>query len=152
VLAPPIEIAPARITLPRGPQAPPVRVTVRSNLGTPLSLWEPQTTLPGARVTLHEMQPGELFQLSLAFPPGFDYPTNQFGKLTVKTSDPQHPELEIPILPPAPRPAGDRLTAPGTSPPASARAAARRAPYPLVQPLPAPAPDPPATPGPEARP
>jgi len=123
-----VVVAPDRLLLPAGPlrERWTGAVTIRNQLAAPLQLSEPTLQPAGGEFELKEVNPGRLYQVTLAFPAGFQLPPNTQAAFSVKSSHAQQPLLRIPIvqLPPpasAPRPAAparrvDPLPAPPMPP------------------------------------
>ena len=100
---------PNRVMLPPGPLGGPTQITVviRNNAGDPIALSDPSVTASNVTVQLSEVQAGQLYNLVLDFPAGFQMKPGERGNLVVNTSHPQTPVITVPILQPpvaSPRP------------------------------------------------
>ena len=110
-IQPPVAALPAQLVLPAGPMATKrqLGVYVRNNESTPITVSEPRISLTNVQVQLQEFQKGRLFRVVCDFPENFELAPGERGQLTVKTSNPQVPVLQIPIIvraaPPALSPA-----------------------------------------------
>lgn len=91
---------PNRVMLPAGPLGSPTKITVvvRNNAGDPIAFSEPSVTVSNVTVQLSEVQAGQLCNLVLDFPVGFEMKSGERGNLIVKTSHPQTPVITVPIL------------------------------------------------------
>ena len=98
-MRPDISLSPAQIVLPGAPLTAGVNpsVTIMGMASNPLVLSAPKLSLPGLEVQLRELQPGRLFSLSVAFPPGFELPPNAVAEVTVKSNYPKYPIIRIPV-------------------------------------------------------
>jgi copper(I)-binding protein len=133
---PAVMVMPSYMTLAPGPLPNAVTnsVTIQNNSKTPLTLSEPSANMPGVEAAIRELQPGKSFAAMLTFPQGFQIPPGQRVELSVKSSNPKYPVLQVPVMQLA-RQVGPTLPMPR---PPVAR------PAPVVAPAPA-APAPPAT-------
>ena len=100
VVPPALVTMPNRVMLPAGPLGRPTKITVvvRNNAGVPIALSEPSVTVSNVTVQLSEVQAGQLYNLVLDFPTGFEMKSGERGNLSVKTSHPQTPVITVPIL------------------------------------------------------
>lgn len=98
-IQPPVTPLPTQIVMPDGPLdgKRELGVYVRNNDKEPINVFEPSITLSNVQVQVHEFQKGRMYRVALSFPAGFELPKTG-GRLTVKTSHPQVPLLEIPLL------------------------------------------------------
>ena len=115
-------ITPPEITLPPGPlQTAFLRsVSIRNNMAPSVSLSEPTISAGDVQAQLREIIPGHQFSVQANFPAGFQVPQNEPATLTVKTSDPKHPVLTVPIhqnLMPNPHQVGLPMLHRGPTPP-----------------------------------
>ena len=98
---PALSILPPQISLPAIPPAnklpSAVTVTIINNTTNPLALTEPAVTIPGVDFQLHEVQLGRYFTISLSFPQGFQLKEGEKGELKIKSNNPNHPRISIPI-------------------------------------------------------
>ena len=102
----PIELRPAAAVFEYFPDDPGVSVfTVRivNQSGEPLELFPPTSSHPALTVTLSPVVPGREFDLTVQVTPPAK-PANVVGTITMKTSFPSMPQLEVPVhaLVPAP--------------------------------------------------
>jgi hypothetical protein len=129
---PAVMVSPTQIVLPASPLATEFHqsVSIQSFGGTGLKLSEPGCSVPGVKVELRELQPGQAFHLSAVFPAGFTTEPGQLAELHVNSSHPKFPVIRVPVmppprplaaraLPPAPAGSGDQVTIP--APPASGK-------------------------------
>ena len=110
IIQPPVTALPAQLVLPAAPldAKRELGVYIRNNESTPITVFEPKISLSNVQAQVHEFQKGRFFRVVLDFPAGFQLAPDQPGQLTVKTSNPQVPVLQIPIVraaQPAPSPA-----------------------------------------------
>ena len=112
-----VTVLPTQVTVPAGPSPAAFTrdVTIRNLGATPLTLSKPVLDLDGVEGQLTEVQPGRLFTVRLAFPPGFELPTGRSAEVRLESNHPQFPVIRVPIVratvrtpspPPAVRPAG----------------------------------------------
>lgn len=127
----PITVFPEQITLPPGPLAATMSVTVsvRNNGTNSLSLSDAAVNYPEVDVRLQERQAGRFFSLMLKLPAGFQVKTGERIQLSMKSNHPRYPVIEVPIVQPGPValpavPAGKLLPGDGsyiTPPPVRSR-------------------------------
>jgi hypothetical protein len=96
-IQPPVAALPAQLVLLAGPMATKrqLGVYVRNNESTPITVSEPSISLTNVQVQLQEFQKGRVV---CDFPENFELAPGERGLLTVKTSNPQVPVLQIPII------------------------------------------------------
>lgn len=96
----PVMVRPAQITLPASPLqiATTPAVTIQNNSTNPITVSSPEVNLPGVKAEVRELQPGRVFTAQVTFPQGFELPQGQKGLLTLKSSHPQFPVLQVPIV------------------------------------------------------
>lgn len=96
----PLTISPSQITLPTSPLANPVKstVTVRNNTTNSISLSDLVLSIPGADVSLKEVQPGRSFTASVNFPEGFAAPAGQNVELVMKSTLPNFEIIKVPVV------------------------------------------------------
>ncbi|MGH7972556.1 MAG: DUF1573 domain-containing protein, partial [Limisphaerales bacterium] len=106
---PAIMVFPPQITLPPGPltaKATPT-VTIQNNSTNQLAISDAAISVKDVDMQLKEMQPGRVFSAVFTFPQGFQAPQGQQVVFTAKTTNPQMPEIKVPIFqmtrPAAPR-------------------------------------------------
>ena len=99
IVQPGLVVTPAQITLPPGPldREVPCAVSIQNNAGPELALSEPSLNGTTVGVDIKEVVPGRQFTLMCTFPSGFQVPQGAQLNLTVKTSDPQHPVIKVPV-------------------------------------------------------
>jgi hypothetical protein len=92
-------VTPTQITLPPGPldREVPYAVSIQNNAGPGLALSEPSLNGNDVGIEIKELAPGHQFTLTCTFPSGFQVPQSGHVNLTVKTSDPQHPVIQVPV-------------------------------------------------------
>ena len=108
-----VMVIPPSITLAPGPLGNAVTnsVAIQNNSTNLLELSEPTVNVPGVDVQIKETQPGKSFTAVVAFPQGFLVTPGQPVMLTVKSSNPKFPLLNVPVfqiprqVPPPVRPA-----------------------------------------------
>jgi hypothetical protein len=100
VVQAPLVAMPAQLMIPAGPLTSGTRlgVTVRNNSSTNVTVSEPSLNLPGVDIQMQAVQPGRIYNLILNFPPGYTMPAGQRGELTMKTTHPQYPTMQVPIM------------------------------------------------------
>jgi len=74
------------------------RVFIRGNGGRVLNLQEPEVSDSRLKVDILPMGMQGMYNLLIDVPPGFDIPQGQRVEIKVKTNDPRHPEIKIPIV------------------------------------------------------
>ncbi|HVV73714.1 MAG TPA: hypothetical protein VHI52_19775, partial [Verrucomicrobiae bacterium] len=97
---PAIMVFPPQITLPPGPLTNNVvpTVTIQNNSTNQLSLSDASVSVAGVDMQLKEMQPGRVYSAVFTFPVGFQAPAGKPVVFTVKSSNPQMPEIKVPIM------------------------------------------------------
>jgi hypothetical protein len=97
---PVIAVIPNQITLPPGrlPDSSPYHVNINNNGTNSLALSDPVINVEGAKLQIHEVQPGRMFSLTATFPAGFQSRLGQVMEASVKSNHPKYPILKIPIL------------------------------------------------------
>jgi hypothetical protein len=100
VAQPALTISPVQLVLPPGPLTNELQrsVTIRNNTTNTIVLSEPSANAEGIKVLLREIQPGRLFSVLAAFPPGFQSSSTQVTSLTVKSTQPQFKIITIPVF------------------------------------------------------
>jgi hypothetical protein len=100
ITRPLIDLFPPRITLP----APPMPtnklvqyVTVANNSTNPLTLSDAAVSSNEAHVSAYAADPGRRYTFALRFPPDFHLAGGQAVFFTAKTSNPEFPEIKVPI-------------------------------------------------------
>ena len=99
-LQPPVSVMPEVIRLAGEPShlLPWYAITVRNNSRNPLHLSDATINVEQAKIDLHETDAGKSFTLSIGLPPDFRFPADHPVAVTVKTTNPEHPILTIPVL------------------------------------------------------
>lgn len=123
VIQPAWVVTPQEITLPAGPlgSALPRAISIRNNAAPLMTLSEPAVNANDVPVEMKEVVPGHQFTLTLTFPAGFQVAQGEQVGLTVKTSDPKYPVINVPVhqsLPADPRDIGLPTPHRGPMPPA----------------------------------
>jgi hypothetical protein len=98
-------VQPALVVMPSQIMLPPIvasntipcAVSIRNNSAGPLTLSEPSINAPGIDVQIREVIPGRQFTVTATFPAGFEMADGRDLELTVKTSNPQHPNVVVPV-------------------------------------------------------
>ena len=102
MVQPPVVAVPAQVYLPPGPlgNSTPVTVLVQNNTADPISVSDVSIGLDNVEVKVNETQPGKVFSLTLMFPAGFELPPGKPGNLSLKTSHPRVPNINVPVVQP----------------------------------------------------
>lgn len=100
IVPPAVVTTPNQVMLPPGPLKGPTQITVaiRINAGAPIAVSNPAVSVSNVTVNLSEVQAGQLYNLVLDFPAGFELKPGERGNLVVNTSHPQTPFITVPIL------------------------------------------------------
>ena len=100
VVQQPVVVMPNQITLPAGPLAAAMNhaIMIRNSSTNPLVLSEAGVTVPGPEVTVHETQPGRLFNLAVTFPAGFQIKPGEKVEVTVKSNHPKFALIKVPVF------------------------------------------------------
>jgi hypothetical protein len=90
------------------------RVFIRGNGGTVLRLQDPEVTDSRLKVDVVPMGMQGMYNVLIDVPPGFDIPQGQRVEVKIRTNDPRHPEIKIPVaqMPGFHRQAGQVLSHP----------------------------------------
>jgi hypothetical protein len=72
-------------------------VTITANGNRALSLSDVSVTDPRVSVAIKEITPAHLFQVVMAFPPGFKLAQGQVVQMSVKSNSPERPLVTVPI-------------------------------------------------------
>jgi len=113
-VAPDVEVMPATLSLPAEQQTAMTRqLNIRNNAKTPLELSDLQVSNPAVKVKMETTQAGTLYKINVELPA--DYKVSPQGdKITFKTTNPNMPEVTVPIVQMAPiQPAAARGAAAG---------------------------------------
>jgi hypothetical protein len=102
MVQPAVTVTPPRLRLPEVPLTDAAKFTVRiQNRSTnSLVLSDPSINAKGAGVWLGEVQPGQLFDLTVGFPAGFRAQPGEAIEAHLKSNHPQFPYVKVPVLPP----------------------------------------------------
>jgi hypothetical protein len=100
VVSPTFTVEPGQITLAGAPLLTNQvsYVTMVNNSTNPVSLSDPRVSAIGVDASLKETKPGAAFTAIVSFPAGFKLPAGATNALSVRTSHPQCPVIEVPIL------------------------------------------------------
>jgi hypothetical protein len=99
IVQPSISISPQTINLPMQVSGGMTNFVNIAAMGTkPLALTGVEASDSQIGVTMKELNPGRLFQLIVVFPPGYHMAPGSRAHLTIKSNNPQKPEIVIPIL------------------------------------------------------
>ena len=93
-------VMPADILLPPGPlpKGLTIAIAIQNNTTTNLlRLSEPTVNVPGVGIEITTNEPGKSYSVMLAFPQGFVVPLLRGVAFRVKTSDPNVPEIRVPV-------------------------------------------------------
>jgi hypothetical protein len=74
-----------------------VPVTIRNQSQMKLELTDPQSSIPGVKLALKELQPGQLFHLVAEFPAGVSLQEPSRMEVSVASNHPRHTRIRIPI-------------------------------------------------------
>jgi hypothetical protein len=93
-------VMPPTLSLPPAPLAAPAAptITIQNNSTNGLLLTEPSINVPDVAIKLNEVQPGRVFNVTLSFPQGFTMPPGEPVALTLKSSNPRMPTVNVPIM------------------------------------------------------
>ncbi len=100
IIPPAVAAIPSQVLLPSGPLTQPLQLTVviRNNTGAPLAVSNPCVSGGNVGASLRETQAGQLYDLVLDFPAGFDLKPGTGASVVVSTSHPQTPLVTVPIV------------------------------------------------------
>lgn len=101
MVAPPVVATPLTVMLPAGPLsgASQYVVTVRNNRpATPIAITNATVNLTNVTVKVTEAQPGQVFNVLLGFPQGYELGPGQMGRLTIATTHPKVPSLNVNVV------------------------------------------------------
>jgi hypothetical protein len=73
-------------------------IFVQNNSSQPLKVLDASVNVPGVDVAVKVLTPDQNYTIVLAFPQGFQIPSGQAMKATIKTDNPRYPTLEVPIM------------------------------------------------------
>jgi hypothetical protein len=124
----PLTILPMQLTLPQAPLSNPhpFTITIQNQTTNMMVLSEPAIGGKDVKIELRELQPGHYFNALLTFPDGFELARGEQLQFSVKSSLPNHPLIEVPIMqiprpavapPPMPQPAVAPRVLPAPAPP-----------------------------------
>lgn len=139
---PVIVASPSLISLPPGPLAVSVirAITIRNTGTNHLVLSEPSISIPGATLSLREIQTGRLYSVTVTIPAGLQLQANQQAEVSLKSNHPKFPLIKVPVTQPARAPAA--VTTVPTRPVTAAKPIVRSAPMPPLSKVPSPPPPP----------
>jgi len=94
-----VVVSPPQVMLAAGPLAnkQTVSLTIQNNSANPLKLSEPAVDAKGVDVQLTEPNPGHSFTATLNFPEGFELAQGAKAEFTVKSDNPRHALIKVPI-------------------------------------------------------
>ena len=94
-----VVVSPPQVMLASGPLAnkQTVSISIQNNSANPLKLSEPAVDAKGVDVQLNEPNPGRSFTATLNFPQGFELAQGAKGEFTVKSDNPRHALIKVPI-------------------------------------------------------
>ncbi len=99
MMQPSLFVAPQQIVLP--PQVNGLLtnvVTIASNTKKMLTLSDPEVPDKSVHIEIKTIIPGTNYQLITVFPPGFQLASGQKPQVTVKSDNPEHPVITVPII------------------------------------------------------
>jgi hypothetical protein len=104
IIQPAVMIAPRQITLAPMPghRTSSYSVMVRNQGKHPLTLSDAVVNAPGVEVQIREISPGRQFSVTATFPEGFKIPPGADLRVSLKTSDPRFPVVDVPVHEAAP--------------------------------------------------
>lgn len=104
---PALSVSPAEVVLASNPatSGETFRLALRSSASVPLAVPEVISAPEGIRVAMNEVEAGRLFGVEISVPTGWKLPEDRGAVVALKTTHPNFPRLEIPLLG---RNAGDR--------------------------------------------
>lgn len=99
-IQPEVRFQPAQVQLVPGPlpRALTNDIFVQNNSSQPLKVLDASVNVPGVDVAVKVLTPDQNYTIVLAFPQGFQIPSGQAMKATIKTDNPRYPTLEVPIM------------------------------------------------------
>ncbi len=102
IVQPPVTATPGQVFLPSGPLASPVQYTiiVQNNSTQAMRVADASVNQPNVQLQVREAQSNRVFNVSLTFPAGFQLPGGQAASVSLKTTHPSMPSLNIPIIQP----------------------------------------------------
>lgn len=104
--APVIAITPKTVRLPAGKITNQFTaiIRLRSRATNAFQVSSPLINLPGVGVALEETQVGRAFAVKLSFPAGFELPADTRAELTLRSNQPQQPQIRVPVTRERPAP------------------------------------------------
>lgn len=101
IVQPLVAAMPPEITVPAGPLKTnmTISVSLQNKSSHLVTLSEPSVNAAGATATVTASRPGLVFTASVEFPAGFVVPLGTQFELSIKTDNPRHPVVKIPIKP-----------------------------------------------------
>ena len=99
-IQPAVSVLPPQVYLQQAPLAVASSnvIRIQNSSSNPLTLSEPSVNVPGVDVHIKELNPGHIFEVVFGFPAGFEVPPGQQAMATIKSSNPQHALIKIPIM------------------------------------------------------
>ena len=96
----PVTISPARVNVAYSKLEKPLStsVLVRNQGPAPLVLSDVKVNYPGAEVRVNETAPGNVFDLTLKLPAGFELKEDQKVAITMKSNHPKYPVITVPVV------------------------------------------------------
>jgi hypothetical protein len=96
----PVVVLPAQLFLQPGPLPTQVQMplSIRNNGASAIRVYAPKFDVTNVTAQIQEAQPGHQFNVTLAFPAGFELAAGQTAHLTLETSYPQMPVITVPII------------------------------------------------------
>jgi len=94
-----VVVSPPQVMLASGPLAnkQTVSLTIQNNSANPMKLSEAAVDAKGVDVQLNEPNPGRSFTATLNFPQGFELAQGSKAEFTVKSDNPKHALIKVPI-------------------------------------------------------
>lgn len=71
---------------------------ITANTSSPLALSDLQVSDQRASAEIKEVAPGRIFQVTVAFPPGFQVTIGKSEQVTLKSNNPRFPLISVPIV------------------------------------------------------
>ncbi|HOK77034.1 MAG TPA: DUF1573 domain-containing protein [Verrucomicrobiota bacterium] len=135
---PAVVASPSLISLPPGPLAAPVSrsITIRNTGTNSLVLSDPSINIPGATLSVREIQTGRVFSVTVTIPAGVQLQANQQAQVSLKSNHPKFPLIKVPVTQPARVPTA--ATTVTTRPVTTTKPTVRTTPLPALPKPPAP--------------
>lgn len=99
MVKPALTLTPAKIVLPEMPltEAEQFTIKIKNNASNPVTLSEPFINYKKAKIKLHEIEPGRLYNLEVSFPSGFNC-ADRPVEIHLKSTHQQSPVVRVPVI------------------------------------------------------